>query len=234
MATVRLMTLPLFHQAQLHPSKLELLTEWVPNQPWFAGASDAELANVASFRFDDPEGEVGVETILVRAGDGPTMQVPLTYRSAPLDGAEAHLIGTMEHSVLGKRWVYDGAGDPAYLQTTATAALNGGHQAELIVEADGARIERAPNALVSGTGSSDVLVGLPSAREIVVSQNDTTTEVTAGTLTLLLLRVIAGTEFTSESGEIHTDFVPRTHTGALTGTWTDSPVERELVVVSLG
>ena len=43
--------------------------------------------------------------------------MPVTYRDAPLPGADAWLIGTMDHSVLGKRWVYDGVGDPVYLLT---------------------------------------------------------------------------------------------------------------------
>ncbi len=39
--------------------------------------------------------------------------VPLTYRGAPLDGAgEEALVGTAEHGVLGRRWVYDGVHDP--------------------------------------------------------------------------------------------------------------------------
>jgi hypothetical protein len=38
--------------------------------------------------------------------------VPLTYRGAPLEGAERALIGTMEHGVLGRRWAYDGCHDP--------------------------------------------------------------------------------------------------------------------------
>ena len=69
------------------------------------------LQQVGSYRFDDPVGEVGIEALLVSRG-GPVRQVVLTYRAAPLDSAEGHLITTMEHSVLGKRWVYDGQGDP--------------------------------------------------------------------------------------------------------------------------
>ena len=68
-------------------------------------------------RVDDPAGQVGVETILVvdEAGAAPVVyQVPLTYRAAPLDGAQSALVGTMEHSVLGRRWVYDGPHDPVY------------------------------------------------------------------------------------------------------------------------
>ena len=49
-------------------------------------------------------------------GDGAvTYQVPLTYRSAALPGAGASLIGTSEHGVLGRRWVYDGTGDPVFV-----------------------------------------------------------------------------------------------------------------------
>jgi hypothetical protein len=33
-------------------------------------------------------------------------------RGAPLDGADQALIGTSEHGVLGRRWVYDGTHDP--------------------------------------------------------------------------------------------------------------------------
>ncbi len=46
-------------------------------------------------------------------GDGAvTYQVPLTYRSAALPGAGGSLIGTAEHGVLGRRWIYDGTDDP--------------------------------------------------------------------------------------------------------------------------
>ena len=36
----------------------------------------------------------------------------MTYRGAPLAGAEEALIGTSEHGVLGTRWIYDAAHDP--------------------------------------------------------------------------------------------------------------------------
>ncbi len=140
----------LLYQAELRPSKMELLDGWAPSQPWFRGEPGVKLVSVAAFRFDDPEGEVGVETHLVRAGDGPIMQMPVTYRGAPLVGAEESLIGTMEHSVLGKRWVYDGAGDPVYLLTVASVALAGAGQAELVVEVDGELVKQEPNAMVTG------------------------------------------------------------------------------------
>ena len=52
--------------------------------------------------------------MLVAVGDGPVYQVPMTYRGMPLDGADAFLIGTTDHSVLGRRWVYDACGDPVF------------------------------------------------------------------------------------------------------------------------
>ena len=57
---------------------------------------------IGSYRFDDPDGRVGMETHLVTAG-GALMQVALTYRDEPLDGAEDALITEMQHSVLGTR-----------------------------------------------------------------------------------------------------------------------------------
>jgi hypothetical protein len=94
---------------------------------------------------------VGIETILVRAGDGPVYQAPLTYRGAPLDGADEWLVGTMEHSVLGRRWAYDACGDPVYAATLATAILTGGDQAVEYIEIDGKMERREPSmALFSG------------------------------------------------------------------------------------
>ena len=96
------------------PTKLELLTDWLPRQPWYLGGGAApQLRRAGGFRLDDPAGEVGIEFLLVGDGaTGTTYSVPLTYRAAPLAGAEAALIGTSEHGVLGTRWIYDGAHDP--------------------------------------------------------------------------------------------------------------------------
>jgi hypothetical protein len=115
------------------------------------------LTKVAGYRFDDPEGEVGVETLLVRAGDdGPVYQVPLTYRGAPLDGADAWLVGTSEHSVLGPRWVYDACGDPVYADVLATAIVTGAGGAEEVEHVDGEeQRRRAPSMTVRGNGTPD-------------------------------------------------------------------------------
>ena len=78
--------------ATLSPTKLELLTGWMGRQRWYAAkGSVPQLRRLWSWRLDDPAGQVGVETILVvdEAGAAPVVyQVPLTYRAAPLDGAQ--------------------------------------------------------------------------------------------------------------------------------------------------
>ncbi|MEU7580154.1 1,4-alpha-glucan branching protein [Streptomyces sp. NPDC041068] len=103
------------HRTTLRPTKLELLTSWLPTRPWYRGAPVPELAKSGGFRIDDPRGEVGIEFMVVTDTSGPhptAHLVPLAYRGAPLDGAEHALVGTMEHGVLGRRWAYDGAHDP--------------------------------------------------------------------------------------------------------------------------
>lgn len=77
-----------------------------------------------AYRFDDPDGKVGIETFLALAGDQ-VLHVPLTYRDAPVEGADDGLICTMEHSVLGTRWVYDGLSDPLFVQMLAATAMTG-------------------------------------------------------------------------------------------------------------
>ncbi|WP_330234614.1 maltokinase N-terminal cap-like domain-containing protein [Streptomyces sp. NBC_00566] len=115
------------HKTTLTPTKVELLTSWLPGRPWYRGSGTPELERTGGFRLDDPEGEVGIEFMVVTDGSTPeptAYLVPLTYRGAPLDGAEDALIGTTEHGVLGKRWVYDGCHDPVL--TTELLALIGG------------------------------------------------------------------------------------------------------------
>ena len=212
----------LIHQAELRPSKIELLEEWAPTQAWFEGSTGARLTSVASFRFDDPEGEVGIETILVRAGDGPAMQIPLTYRGAPLEGGEAWLIGSMQHSVLGPRWVYDAAGDPAYLAAVAAAALTGGGQAEQYVTKDGELVRREPTAVIFGSGKQGTPVpSLPSVGARSTRHVPGATVVEAGDIRILIVRV--------PSRESNDDAA----LGVITGAWTDQPEPQTLVIVQV-
>lgn len=157
----------LIHQATLRPTKLELLADWLPGQSWYAGRA-GELTQVAAYRFDDPAGQVGIETILVRVGDGPVYQVPLTYRGSPLTGGEDRLLGTMEHSALGKRWAYDGTGDPVYVTALASAILGNTGQAEQLVQS-GDRLEpREPSMTIASNVSTSTEVPTVDAIERVV------------------------------------------------------------------
>ncbi|TDD37284.1 1,4-alpha-glucan branching protein [Actinomadura sp. KC06] len=104
------------HETTMTPGKLELLAAWLPARPWYAGSLDAPaLSRSGGFRLDDPEGAVGIEFMVVTdtsSGAPVAYHVPLSYRGAPLDGADRALIGTSEHGVLGRRWVYDATRDP--------------------------------------------------------------------------------------------------------------------------
>jgi predicted trehalose synthase len=104
--------------ASVSPTKLELVGPWMARQRWYAAKGRLPvLRRLWSWRLDDPAGEVGIETLLVvdEGGAEPVVyQVPLTYRGAPLDGPQHALVGTTEHSVLGRRWVYDAPHDPIY------------------------------------------------------------------------------------------------------------------------
>ncbi|MGW3209949.1 maltokinase N-terminal cap-like domain-containing protein [Streptomyces sp. NPDC001135] len=106
----------IIHHTTLKPTKLELLTDWLPARPWYRGGPDAPvLTKSGGFRLEDPEGEVGIEFMVATDTSTPeptAYLAVLTYRGAPLEAAEHALVGTMEHGVLGKRWVYDGCHDP--------------------------------------------------------------------------------------------------------------------------
>ena len=144
------------HPATLRPSKLEALQAWVPSQPWLDGADASQLELLGAYRFDDPDGEVGLEAHLLATADGRVLHVPVTYRGAPLDGAEDALITTMEHSALGRRWVYDGCADPVFLAACRTAITSGGRQADQFVATDAGLVPREATVQVRGSGAGDV------------------------------------------------------------------------------
>lgn len=117
------------HQATATPSKVEIIARWLDAHPW---GGDGDVQMVGGYRFDDPAGQVGVEGLLViRAGR--VLHVPMTYRAAPLEHGEAHLMGTMEHSALGQRWVYEAHGDPVAQQCFVRALAGEQQQAEVEV-----------------------------------------------------------------------------------------------------
>ncbi len=176
----------IIHRAQLNPSKNDLLRAWVPKQPWLGSVDCSTLERVDAYRFDDPDGEVGIETHLMRSADGRILQVPLTYRGAPLDGAETALIATMDHSVLGERWVYDACCDPVYVSAVATAILTGGAGVELVFADTADHIPVTAHVVGSGTAHSSV----PAVESVTCSTVGTDTTISAGDLELTVVRVI--------------------------------------------
>jgi hypothetical protein len=140
----------LFHRATIAPTKHELIAAWAPTQPW--GPSDVGALDViGSFRFDDPNGRVGMETHLLTA-EGALLQVPLTYREEPLPDAEDALITEMHHSVLGQRWVYDGLRDPLFVVMLAAVAMTGQGEALGMAVYDGRWYVAPSNVRVHGGG----------------------------------------------------------------------------------
>lgn len=113
--------------AQLRPSKIELLAGWLPDREWFYGSADA-LERVANFRFVDPDGEVGLDGLVISDG-AHAYFVPVTWRAQPLEGAE--LIGTLEHSELGTRYCYDAGTDPVFLYELERVIREADEQAEI-------------------------------------------------------------------------------------------------------
>ena len=177
----------LIYKVTMSPTKLELLAGWLPGRPWFSGAP--ELHQVGAYRFDDPAGEVGVETLLLRSADGTVLQVPLTYRGAPVDGAERYLVGTAEHPALGRRWVYDGCGDPVWAATLAAAMLTGDGQAQEFVDAGGeAPVPRASTVTVRGSGTPGTPV--PAVGPLGYQDEGPVSRVGAGTFELVVVRTV--------------------------------------------
>jgi Maltokinase N-terminal cap domain len=145
----------LLHEATISPRKDELISPWLRARHWWDGIDERDP--VGDFRLDDPAGEVGIQCFLFGSAPGSTLFVPVTYRDAPRPNAETSLIGTMQHSVLGKRWVYDGCADPVVVATVAGVIRNGGREATLrLRRSDGSVIVRESTATVRGNGSANV------------------------------------------------------------------------------
>jgi Maltokinase N-terminal cap domain len=200
----------ILYQATLTPTKLALVDTWLPAQPWTGGAAEpSEL--VGNFRFDDPAGEVGIETLLLRLAHGRTVQVPLTYRGAALEGAGAALIGTLAHSVLGERWVYDGCFDPVYATALANAIVTGGTEATLEVITDDGIVLREPTVRVTGSGTAEAAAA--PIDELTATTDQTATTIHTADLELVVCRVPVGARDTGDAS-------------TLTGVWSgaDAPV----------
>lgn len=144
--------------ATISPTKADVVELWLRSQPWLENAATdlglADLEMIGSYRFDDPAGEVGLEVMLARLGDGTVVQVPLTYRDAAMDGGEDFFVCTMTHSVLGERWIHAGAGDPVFVTALVDAICSGASQAPMQFEDDGALQTRDPVVTANGSGGA--------------------------------------------------------------------------------
>lgn len=210
----------LMYQTTMSPSKLELIAAWLPSQPWFAGDASA-LTNLGGYRFDDPAGEVGLEGILVTAGDETVYHVPLTYRGAPLAGGENFLLGTTEHGVLGTRWVSDAAFDPVYRAVMARVIATGGTGAdEFNAAPDGTPVPRVPLVPVRGTGREGNAV--PLFAEATVDTLGSRTHIEADLAVLELVRVVDA--MLAARGDQY----------ALLGTWQGQPQAAILALLNGG
>ncbi|WP_149562792.1 maltokinase N-terminal cap-like domain-containing protein [Streptomyces cacaoi] len=199
------------HRTVLKPTKLELLGAWLPSRPWYRGAEDGpRLARAGGFRLDDPEGEVGIEFIVATDTSGPrpaTYLLPLTYRGAPLDGAEDALVGTMEHGVLGRRWAYDGCHDPV-LVAQLTALIAGRAQAQ---DQD---ISDTPDPEVTASHTDGAAV--PTDLADAADDRDGTVLTASDGATLRLHRVL---EPAGDAPAPASDETPAGAVGHVTGAW---------------
>ncbi|MGA5581055.1 maltokinase N-terminal cap-like domain-containing protein [Streptomyces thermodiastaticus] len=195
------------HRTTLQPTKLELLASWLPSRPWYRGdTAQPKLTRAGGFRLDDPEGEVGIEFMVVEdasTAEPTTHLVPLTYRGAPLDGAEHALLGTAEHGVLGRRWIYDGCHDPVLVaQVTALLEGRAEPQAQSISNTPDHEVTRS----FTGTGP------LPAAFAAPVDTAEHTDLTASDGTVLRVLRIL------TPAAE-HPVPAPTGATGHITGAW---------------
>ncbi len=140
----------LYHDATVTPSKPDLLAAWVPTQSW-CPHPEMPVEVIGAYRFDDPEGQVGMETALVRNADA-VLHVPMTYRAEPLEGNDDGLICEMHHTALGTRWVYDGLTDDRLVTMLAAVSITGQGEALGMVSYDGVWHIAPTNVRLRGGG----------------------------------------------------------------------------------
>ncbi len=101
-----------YSTAVLNPTKAEILHQQF-----------GPVTNIGAFRFVDPNGKVGIETLLVRETDGALLQFPVTYREQRI--SDTHEVGTTEHSHLGTRHITKIVADPVAVTEIIRVILEG-------------------------------------------------------------------------------------------------------------
>lgn len=103
------------YDAELNPTKPELVRQF---------SDITEL--LGSYRAVDPEGQVGIEVHIGSTGDSRLGQLAVTYRDHEVE----HQITTMEHSVLGTRYISYATSDPVAVAEFIRMILSGDTGAE--------------------------------------------------------------------------------------------------------
>ncbi len=165
----------LFHKATITPSKQEVLAAWVPTQSW-CPHPEAPVEMIGGYRFDDPEGQVGMETALV-LNDGVVLNVPMTYRAEPVESNADGLVADFHHSALGQRWVYDGMTEDLYVTMLAAVSLTGQGEALGMVMHEGAWIVAPSNIRILGGGWPNERTVVNGFERVQSAGSDTSTDV---------------------------------------------------------
>lgn len=223
--------------ATLTPSFAELLPGWIARQRWYARTgSTPRFTHVGGLRYQDPAGEVGIQTWFLRDDSNPRptiYQVPLTYRGAPVAGLEHALVARAGHSELGERWIYDGCHDPVGAEAILDTILS-----EATVVSDGAEGTGLARGALSDTagdlprvrrrgaspGGLRVLSGEQSNTSIIVDPAHSPLGIP---LIVKVFRVLhdglnPDVELQQVLASAGSSRVPRP-IGALEGTWATSP-----------
>ncbi|MBK8470029.1 MAG: 1,4-alpha-glucan branching protein GlgB [Actinomycetales bacterium] len=118
------------------PPIVDFLPAWLARQRWYVGKPRLPLlVRVGGARWEEPargpDSDVVIEIHVLQDSSGPqpvVYHVPLTYRSEPLPGGDPHLIAVAEHAELGRRWIYDGPHDAAYVAVMLRRTLPAPHR----------------------------------------------------------------------------------------------------------
>ena len=121
------------YDAVLHPTKEE-----------FTARFGAVVTLLGSYRLVDPADEVGIEIHIGRDGEGRLVQMPTTYRAEELDPAATFC--SVDHSVLGTRWVSNALGDPVAVAQIIRTIVQGD---------DGAAYSNDSGPIVDVLGTGD-------------------------------------------------------------------------------
>ncbi|WP_434617508.1 1,4-alpha-glucan branching protein GlgB [Arthrobacter sp. A5] len=219
----------------------DILAGWLPGQRWYpAKGSSVRLRSAGGFRLGDPHLDteaVGLEVHYIAVDDGTrvqVLQVPLSFRAAPLAGAETALVAETDDPQLGHRWIYDAPHDPDFI--SAWLDLLSGHSA--VTEGTATAFSSPTFRDSRDAGSRD---GGAACRARVLSgeQSNTSVVVQNGDKPVIIkfFRVLgAGVNPDVEVGAALTAAgcvdVPALH-GWATGTWAgeDGPAEGNLAVM---